>query len=266
MDRFRLGLSTFLWPGMDLARWIDLAAELGLAAVELRADPGAAYPPGLGPDDRRRLRARLAEANLGCTVHVPIYGVNLASPIPSLAAASLGEVVGAVDLARDLGASLVVLHPGHVDPDYLPLDGERDLAVRRFTWALEVVLARAGDLPVAVENKQRSRGWDMVHTPDEHRVFLDRFPTLRACLDVGHLHTAGGDVRAYVRALGDRLAHVHLHDNRGDRDDHLPLGQGGVDWRGALEALEGAGYRGLVVLEIPDPQALRDSVALVGGR
>lgn len=260
-----MGLSTFLWRGMDLDRWIDLAQALHLGAVEFRADPGAAYPPSLSPAGRRRLRTRLAEAKLQCTVHVPIYGVNLASPIPSLAAASLGEVVRAVDLARDLGASLVVLHPGHVDPDYLPLNGERDLALRRFTWALEVVLARAGDLSVALENKQRSRGWDMVHTPQEHRGFLDRFPSLQACLDVGHLHTVGGDVQDYVDALGDRLAHVHLHDNGGERDDHLPLGQGGVDWRGALATLEGAGYQGLVVLELPDPAGVRDSVALLEG-
>lgn len=260
-----MGLSTFLRQGMDLDRWIELAQALHLGAVEFRADPGAAYAPDLNPSDRRRLRARLAEANLGCTVHVPIYGVNLSSPIPSLAAASLGEVVRAVDLARDLGAYLVVLHPGHVDSDYLPLDGERDLALRRFTWALGVVLARAGDLPVALENKQRSRGWDMVHTPQEHRRFLDEFPTLRACLDVGHLHTVGGDVQAYVETLGARLAHVHLHDNGGERDDHLPLGQGGVNWRRAVTALDAAGYPGLVVLELPDPAGVRDSVALLEG-
>ncbi|MCX7750556.1 MAG: sugar phosphate isomerase/epimerase [Candidatus Bipolaricaulota bacterium] len=263
MDRRRMGLSTFLWPGMGPGRWISLAGELGLGWVELRADPGAVYPPDLDGAGRRRLRELLEGRGLRATVHAPIYGINLSSPYPALAAAALGEVLGAVDLARDLGAERLIVHPGGVDPDYLQLDGARELALRRFTWALELILRRAGDLPVALENKQRGRAWEMVYTPDDHRGFLERFPGLGACLDVGHLHTVGGDVAAYVRALGDRLVHLHLHDNRGSGDDHLGLGEGTLDWRGVVSALEEAGYAGPVILEIPDPEALRRSVALL---
>jgi sugar phosphate isomerase/epimerase len=268
MDRRRLGLSTFLWPGMDLARWLDLAAELGLGGVELRADPRAACPSDLSPDDRRRLRDRLEERGLWSTVHAPIYGVNLAAPIRSLAAASLGEVLASVDLAAAVGSRLVVVHPGHVDEDYLPLDGERDHAWQRFLFALEAILSRAGrhGVQVALENKQRGRGWDMVYAPEDHARVVDRFPELGACLDFGHLHTTGGAPAAYVTALGERLVHVHLHDNRGERDEHLALGHGGVAWQEALEALDGAGYRGAVVLEIPDPDALRESVAVLERR
>lgn len=253
---------------MDLGRWLDLAVDLGLGGVELRADPRAACPGDLPTDARRQVRERLERLGLWCTVHAPIYGVNLASPIRSLAAASLAEVVQTVDLAVEVGSRLVVIHPGHVDEDYLALDGERDLAWRRFSFALEVILARAGQrgVRVAIENKQRGRGWDMVHTSDEHARVLDRFPQLRACLDVGHLHTVEGDLAAHVVALGERLAHVHLHDNCGERDEHLPLGRGGVAWRGALAALAGAGYRGHIVLEVPDPDGLRESVAVLEGR
>lgn len=266
MDLRRFGLSTFLWPGMHLLRWLDLAAELGLGGVELRADPRAAYPQDLGPGGRRALREELEARDLWSTVHAPIYGVNLASPLPSLAAAALSEVVQAVGLADDLGSRIVVVHPGHVDVDYLALDGERDQAWRRFSFALEVVLARArrAAVRVAIENKQRGRGWDMIYTSDDHNLFLDRFPDLGACLDLGHLHTTKGDPVAYVAALGERLIHVHLHDNRGEQDDHLTLGQGGVAWPQALEALGANGYSGSIVLEIPDPNGLRESVPFVG--
>lgn len=268
MNRRRLGLSTFLWPGMDVGRWIELAAELGLGGVELRADPRAARPQDLGPDARRELRERLTRLGLWSTVHGPIYDVNLASPSPSLAAAALGEVIAALDLAADLGSRLLVVHPGHVDEDYLKLDGEADLAWHRFSWALEVILARAGEkgVQVALENKPSARGWGMVHTPREHVRALDPFPTLGACLDFGHLRTVGGEPAAYVAALGDRLVHVHLHDNQGERDEHLPLGRGGMAWGEAVAALEGAGYGGTIVLEIPEPEGLRESVAALGGR
>ncbi|MDD2912760.1 MAG: TIM barrel protein, partial [Candidatus Bipolaricaulis anaerobius] len=68
---------------------------------------------------------------------------------------------------------------------------------------------------------------------------------------------------AYVAALGERLVHVHLHDNRGERDEHLPLGRGSLPWRAAWAALSSAGYRGPIVLEIPDPDGLRESVAVL---
>lgn len=267
MDLRRFGLSTFLWPGMDLLRWVDLATELGLGGVELRADPRAACPRDLGAADRRALREELESRDLWSSVHAPIYGVNLASPLPSLAAAALGEVVEAVDLAVDLCSRLVVVHPGHVDVDYLSVDGEREHAWRRVEFALEVVLARArpAGVRVAVENKQRGRGWDMIYTPDDHNLFLTRFPDLGACLDLGHLHTTGGDPAAYVAGLGDRLVHVHLHDNGGEQDDHLGLGRGGVAWREALGVLKTSGYGGSIVLEIPDPEELRQAVSLVGG-
>ncbi len=265
MDRRRFGLSTFLYPGMDLGRWLDLVLDLGLGGVELRADPRAAHPTELPPAARRRLRGRLKALGLWSTVHAPIYGVNLASPIPTLASASLRETVATVDLAADLESDLVVIHPGHVDEDYLSLDGEKDLAWRRFLFAVGVVLSRARrrGTKVVLENKQHGRGWDMVHTSTEHARALDEFPELGACLDLGHLHTTGEDPVAYVTALGERLVHVHLHDNRGARDEHLPLGRGSVDWHEAFAALTGAGYRGRIVLEIPDPQGLRESVTLL---
>lgn len=266
MDLRQLGISTFLWPGMNTRLWLDLAGELGLGGVELRADPGAAFAEDLSSADRARLKDRLAGARLWCTVHVPIYGVNLTSPVPFLAAAALGEVVRAVDLAGDVGAELVVVHPGHVDPDYLQLDGERDLAWRRFLLALEVVLSRARmrEVRVALENKQRSRGWDMVHTAAEHMKALSSFPELGACLDLGHLHTVGENPKAYVAALGERLIHVHLHDNQGEWDEHLPVGAGSAPWREALAHLACCGYRGRIVLEVPDPRGVRESVAKVG--
>ncbi|MFH1609184.1 MAG: sugar phosphate isomerase/epimerase family protein [Candidatus Bipolaricaulota bacterium] len=253
---------------MGVERWLSLACELGLGGVELRADPRAAHPADLSSRQRQHLREKIADCGLWCTVHAPIYGVNLASPIRSLAAASLGEVVQTVDLAAEVGSRLVIVHPGHVDEDYLALDGEWDLAWRRFLFAIEVVLARARrhGVRLAVENKQRGRGWDMVHTPEEHARVLDRFPELGACLDFGHLHTVDGDLAAYVAALGERLVHVHLHDNHGEQDEHLALGRGTVPWEDALTALEERGYGGTIVLEIPEPGALRETVAAMRAR
>ena len=50
--------------------------------------------------------------------------------------------------------------------------------------------------------------------------------------------------------------HLHLHDNREGRDDHLPPGEGTIDWGEALKAIESVGYHGPAVLEIHSAKEL----------
>lgn len=270
MDPTRLGLATFLHPELNLEGWLKLARELGLGWVELRADPGMAYAGELTPRERENLRKKLLKAGLNVSLHVPIHGVNPASPNPRLAAASLAEYAQAVELAGDLGAKPVVLHPGGIPGEYAALPHHLEEAWRRLEFALELLVpfARERGVTLALENKQSGGGRDLILTPEEHLRALERFPDLGACLDFGHLATLpeGTCSQAeYVRALGARLVHVHLHDNRGQRDEHLGLGQGLVPWREAVSILEEAGYRGAVILEIPDPEELRESVRRLTG-
>jgi sugar phosphate isomerase/epimerase len=54
-------------------------------------------------------------------------------------------------------------------------------------------------------------------------------PRLRAVFDSGHAHMAGAAVEIFD-AMRPYIAHVHLHDNNGDRDLHLPPGYGNLPW------------------------------------
>ena len=53
-----------------------------------------------------------------------------------------------------------------------------------------------------------------------------------------------------LAASGDRLAHVHVHDNLGGDDLHLPLSVGTIDWSEIAATLKRAGWDGAVTLEI----------------
>ena len=50
--------------------------------------------------------------------------------------------------------------------------------------------------------------------------------------------------------LGGHIKHVHVSDNRGTNDDHLPLGVGNIDWKEAISALKSTGYDGTITLEV----------------
>ena len=42
---------------------------------------------------------------------------------------------------------------------------------------------------------------------------------------------------------------LHLHDNRGFRDDHLPVGEGSINFRGVLIAAGDAGAKPILTVE-----------------
>jgi sugar phosphate isomerase/epimerase len=77
-------------------------------------------------------------------------------------------------------------------------------------------------------------------------------PALRFHLDVGHafIENRMRGVRDYLDAFSDRLAHVHIHDNHGKQDEHLPLSEGKIDIREVIRLLKEANYDKTITFEV----------------
>src|SRR3990170_2418127 len=69
------------------------------------------------------------------------------------------------------------------------------------------------------------------------------------CMDVGHAHLLGDTAEA-IETTSEYLITTHIHDNRGDSDDHLVPFQGTVDWAATVMALEKIGYDGVLMYEV----------------
>ncbi|MDD4797667.1 MAG: TIM barrel protein, partial [Eubacteriales bacterium] len=83
---------------------------------------------------------------------------------------------------------------------------------------------------------------------------LDAFDceTVGLCYDSGHeyLWTPGVD---HLAGYARRVAAVHLHDNDGTADAHLPPFRGSIDWRRTAARLAASAYGGAVTLEAEMP-------------
>jgi sugar phosphate isomerase/epimerase len=69
----------------------------------------------------------------------------------------------------------------------------------------------------------------------------------------------------WLSALGTRVTHLHLHDNDGTADQHLPLGQGTIDFAYLFRFLtspQGPPARPLIALE---PHREEDVPQMVAG-
>jgi len=91
------------------------------------------------------------------------------------------------------------------------------------------------------------------------------------CLDVGHCHCSGGDVVEMARKLGNRILALHVHDNDGTDDHHMPpfTTDQGIDWEGLMGALAEVGYAGTLNFELDtlvmrkSPELLESGMALL---
>lgn len=118
-----------------------------------------------------------------------------------------------------VGGDAVVVHPPVV---YGPNLEKR---VHRSKKALESVKGLCLDLDVAlaIENCHR----------DDHHTLEDYFTLYEPefigfCYDSGHANNYGN--LDYLKSFGDRLMVTHLHDNKGESDDHQYPGWGTIDW------------------------------------
>ena len=211
----------------------EVAARLGYDGVEVMVTPDAVS------QDVEVLR-RLADYH-----GVPVLAVHA----PCLLITQRvwgrepwGKLVRSKEVAEQLGASVVVVHP--------PFRWQREYA-RDFGQGL-ARMAEESDIVFTVENMYplRAGGAELAaYAPHWNPLLID---TPHVTLDLSHTAASGSDAYAMAEELGDRLAHVHMADGTGvpNRDEHLVPGRGTQPCGPVLEKLSADGYSGTVVLEV----------------
>ena len=81
---------------------------------------------------------------------------------------------------------------------------------------------------------------------------MESVPHLNCHLDVAHAFIEGGTgrVEAYLKRFSSRLMHIHIHDNHGELDEHLPLGSGIMDFKKVVRWLKTIGYNRTITFEV----------------
>lgn len=201
---------------------------------------------------RGYLREYLGSHDVELRVHAPLSDINIASFSDRVREASLADVLETVRIGGELGVGCVTVHPGHFSPTS-SMDQDRVRALAREAASVLSKASREHGVPVAVENMPRAR-WLIFQDPGEILEAIGG-TDLGICFDAGHAHTSQ-NIDAWLE-LAPRFFDVHLHDNRGERDEHLVPGEGTVPFPRILKALRGV-YRGTYVIESNDlPRGVR---------
>ncbi|MFD0369122.1 sugar phosphate isomerase/epimerase family protein [Streptomyces sp. NPDC059071] len=282
-SRLRLGYGTNGLADLRLDDALGLLADLGYDGVGLTLDHMHLDP--LAPDLPART-ARLARRldALGLTVTVETgaryvldprrkHGPSLLDPDPGARATRAGLLRTALRIAEELGA-----HAVHCFSGTPPAGTPAPVAWQRLAAVLAPLLdtAATARVPLAVEPE-----------PGHLLATLDDFHHLRTLLgapdpavlgltlDLGHCHCLEPLPPAdCLRAAAPWIHHVQIEDMRRGVHEHLPFGDGEIDFPpllAALTELTAAGYPGLTVVELPrhshaGPELARTSLSFLRSR
>ncbi len=239
------------WNYMD--RYIDLVLEnkinieIGLGADSLQKDQTGIVCTAV---------ERMRDKQCRLTVHGPFWDLSSGSIDPGIREVTRSRLSSLFDLAEQIRPEQIVCHTGF-DPRHHR--GHRRTWIENSLSTLEPFVRRAEILkmPLVLENV-----WE--EDPELHLELLGAIKSswFGFCLDTGHQHSfSTTTMDKWLRALWPYLKEVHLHDNDGSYDDHLPVGSGTVDFSHLFDFLGEKGISPVLTIEPHTVEHLYETLA-----
>ena len=234
----------------DPVKEIEFAGKHGFQGLELAFEYPEATPEKILRKSRRILDV-FSNYDLVRIAHTQSF-VNICDLSETIRRASLEETIKALEVAHRLDIGFLTVHPGFVWP---VMTGKKALV--KTCESLKELLKAADelDLTLGVENLpprfSPPRGY--FSKTGEFEVIFSQIVSnrLKFVLDVAHASFGESDrALKFIDEFYEKLAHVHLSDNLGQRDEHLPLGAGRVDYKTPIRELKNKDYDGTITLEV----------------
>lgn len=170
------------------------------------------------PEYKERLHA-MGAAHL--MLHGPFLDLNPAAYDSQIRQVTRFRFDQSYEAARELGAEKIVYHSCYYPQVYF-LEGWAE----RVAEFINRFLEGRSDIEVVLENVLDPKWEPLKAVADQ--VEADNFGL---CLDIGHANCYSAQpVEEWAQGLNPYLTHIHVHDNPGDRDAHLALGDGNLKW------------------------------------
>ena len=195
----------------------------------------------------------LKSYNLKYSIHSPFMDVNIASLQEKSRINSIKQIKSSIDLANEIDAETVVVHPGLMPFLARPFE---DRVYETANKSIIEIGNYGKDLGVtaAIENMPTFEG--MIYQNMERLDNILQENEMHMTLDIGHANHVGYPTDAMYF---DSIKHVHAHDNFGDDDAHLALGEGSIDLKCIINTLESKNYDGIYIIEVNDEDSIKKS-------
>ena len=186
----------------------------------------------------------LTDHGLSCTLHAPFHDMLPGASDKYVLQAARHKLRRCFDVIEIFRPRSVVCHLGYLDPVH-SYQFDEWLETSLDTWRELLTVARPSSTPIMFENTYET-------DPHVHKIILESLdsPLACFCLDVGHLLAfAQAPWQDWLTTLGRWLGQLHLHDNHGLLDEHLPVGKGDFDFQELFSYLKSHHLKPIITLE-----------------
>lgn len=249
MTDWPIALSTGCFYQRSIFDILEPVRDAGFREIEVCSSPR--HLDYHNVDEVRRAGERMRELGMHpVSFHAPFAErIDITSLNEPAREAAVQELIRACEAAALLGCGQVVLHPGP-EREGRPPEAEFLQHMHYAAESLNLVAARCCDLGVQLLLENMLAHLLFGHVRDM-MYLLGEISTCNVgtCLDTGHAHLAR-EMGLVIQKLSGHLKLVHINDNHGDWDAHLPPGEGTIDWPWVIQELRRNDFHGVLVLEL----------------
>lgn len=166
-------------------------------------------------------------------------------PEPRVREEAIDELKRSLEIAEHLRIAYAVLHLGNPGDPFHPVHFDYAYAALETVRAFSGVQVLIENIPNEISRLDRIQEW----------MEVAKVADVGICYDSGH-----GNIQDENGPLANILA-THLHDNDGERDQHLWPFEGTINWPQLVDRLISARYEGTLLFET----RLQDGIGLEHG-
>ena len=247
------GSSAKVW---DEISWIYGIEEAGFSGWEICADGNYHFSKA---DTYKSVIETLASTNLKATVHAPFGDLNPAAINEPIWKETIRQISECIRKAAPI-TDRVTIHPGYLSCTGKLVPG-RIWELQKEALKIFGKVAQEYGVIACIENMPGIPDF-LCQYPEEILGLIEGIEGIGLTIDFGHANTIG-KVDSFRKYL-DHASHVHIHDNQGKSDEHLPIGAGTINWTRLSDDLMNR-YSGIIVVEGRSIPEAKESFAKIKG-
>ena len=158
------------------------------------------------------------------TLHGAFLDITVSSSDPLIRKASDYRVKQSIEIGWKLGVRGVVFHTNYLSDFKSKVYRDR-WAERNIEYWRNICRSNP-DINIYLENMFDDTPELLARVAEG----MTDVPNFGVCLDIAHAFLSDVFERSWADALQGHIRHIHINDNDGLEDLHLPIGSGKIDW------------------------------------
>jgi len=185
------------------------------------------------------------------SMHGAFVGLQVTCGDPAIRNVSRNRIVQNCEISKFLGIKNLVVHCDKLP--YILQEDYTDYWVDGCYEFYSEILDKY-DINILMENC-----WDLGPQPLKQLIVKMNTARFKGCLDTGHVNCfSKADIAVWMDVLTTDLAHIHINDNHGKTDEHMPAGKGTFDFKTLTEKIEKYKIEPSVVFEMDSYESIEN--------